>query len=70
VGAGAERQPLDGVQWADWDATGRLLVATTDGRLQVRAEPFGTDDTTWEIDVTDDRPSFFEPPSEARRWVP
>jgi hypothetical protein len=24
---------LEGIQWADWGAAGRLLVATTDGRL-------------------------------------
>ncbi|HMB69235.1 MAG TPA: hypothetical protein VKU85_07975 [bacterium] len=27
---------LDDVQWADWDREGRLLVATRDGRLQIR----------------------------------
>lgn len=31
---------LPDAQWADWDARGRLLVATRDGRLQVR-EPDG-----------------------------
>jgi hypothetical protein len=34
--AGAEEEKLDGVQWADWDAGGRLLVATRAGELQVR----------------------------------
>lgn len=29
-------EALEAVQWADCDAGGRLLVATTDGRLQVR----------------------------------
>lgn len=28
---------LDGVQWADWDRHGNLLVATWDGELQIRA---------------------------------
>jgi len=27
---------LEDVQWADWDADGRLLVATRAGRLEVR----------------------------------
>jgi hypothetical protein len=27
---------LEGIEWADWDAAGRLLVATTDGWLQAR----------------------------------
>ena len=26
-------ETLEGVQWADWDGSGRTLVATTDGRL-------------------------------------
>ncbi|MEZ5207536.1 MAG: hypothetical protein R2690_11285 [Acidimicrobiales bacterium] len=34
--AGDDRIVLDDVQWADWAADGRLLVATTDGRLQIR----------------------------------
>ena len=29
-------EPLADVQWADWSRDGRLLVATTDGRLQAR----------------------------------
>jgi hypothetical protein len=28
---------LDGVVWADWDARGRLLVATEEGRLEIRS---------------------------------
>src|SRR5205823_4481821 len=27
---------LEDVQWAEWDADGRLLVATREGRLEVR----------------------------------
>jgi hypothetical protein len=34
--AGAEEEKLQGVQWADWAADGRLLVATRAGELQVR----------------------------------
>ena len=30
------RGHLEDVQWAEWDASGRLLVATDDGRLQIR----------------------------------
>jgi hypothetical protein len=33
---GAEEETLDGVQWADWAADGRLLVATRAGELQIR----------------------------------
>jgi len=32
---GDESRRLEHVQWADWDGTGRLLVATTTGRLTV-----------------------------------
>ena len=32
----SRRVPLDGVQWADWDPAGRLLVATVEGRLEIR----------------------------------
>jgi hypothetical protein len=60
---------LERVQWADWDRTGRLLVATTNGKLQVREEPFGEAGTVWSIDLSGDRPTPAEPPSIARRWV-
>jgi hypothetical protein len=31
-----ELEPLDDLQWADWDREGRLLVATRCGKLQIR----------------------------------
>ena len=70
IEANGGRSVLEAVQWADWDRAGRLLVATTNGRLQVRDAPFRPGNVTWELDVTGDRPVFFEPPAEARRWVP
>ena len=60
---------LQHVQWADWDGMGRLLVATTTGRLQVREEPWDETSTTWSADLSDDRPAPAEPPSIARRWI-
>lgn len=33
---GEQVSALDEAQWADWDADGRLLVATRDARLQIR----------------------------------
>ncbi len=39
---------LDGVQWAEWSNDGRLIVATNDGRLQIRVGG----DVTWELDVS------------------
>jgi hypothetical protein len=43
-----EARVLEGIQWADWDAEGRLLVVTDGGRLQIR----GADGTSvgWETD--------------------
>ena len=60
---------LERVQWADWDQAGRLLVATTTGRLEVRREPWAVTDTAWSVDLGDDRPEPAEPPSIARRWI-
>ncbi|HEV8585181.1 MAG TPA: hypothetical protein VGT02_09455 [Methylomirabilota bacterium] len=66
VETGPERW-LEGVQWADWDADGRLLVATEDGRLQIRD---GGDDATvlWEHDLAALTPVPAAPPDEARQW--
>jgi hypothetical protein len=63
------RQPLDDVQWADWDRSGCLLVATTSGRLEVRNAPWDATGAAWTVDLGDDRPEPAEPPSIARRWV-
>jgi hypothetical protein len=59
---------LQDVQWADWDARGRLLVATTDGRLQVRSGAGAGSTLAWEIDLSADEPDPRPPPDEARRW--
>lgn len=63
---GRERR-LEGVQWADWDAEGRLLVATADGRLQIRD---GSDAAIvlWQYDLAGLVPDPTPPPDEARRW--
>jgi hypothetical protein len=58
-----ERQRLDHVQWADWDDRGRLLVATAEGRLQIR----GADGTVeWEADEAAFAPHPVQTPSERR----
>ena len=69
VDDGVER-PLHAVQWADWDAAGRLLVATTDGRLEVRDAPWTPTGATWAVDLARDVPTPLAPPAVARRWVP
>jgi len=58
-------QPLNHVQWADWDREGHLLVATRSGKLQ-----------TWELDRAGSQPLFeadltlFEPdPAPAPAWA-
>jgi hypothetical protein len=59
---------LPDVQWADWSADGRLLVATTDGRLQVRAGDPRELDVVWEADLTPFEPDPQPPPREAAQW--
>jgi len=59
---------LSGVQWADWHADGRLLVATMDGRLQVRDGPADDATVSFELDLSGARPRPSPPPPEARRW--
>jgi len=61
---------LDGVQWADWDGRGRLLVATDDGRLQIRsvASTSGPGIVEWEADENALAPDPTPPPPEAAVW--
>jgi len=66
TGTGDER-PLDGVQWADWSADGRLLVATTDGRLQIR-ERAGRAVVLPEVDLAATAPDPQRSPPLARAW--
>ena len=60
--------PLDGVQWADWDSDGRLLVATRDGKLQVRDCSCSDLPVRWEVDLADMTPTPSPPPEEAHQW--
>jgi len=65
---GVDLKTLDDLQWADWDATGRLLVATRDGRLQIR-ELTGPDaDVVFEADLKAFTPEPTPAPAEARSW--
>jgi len=63
--SGPDARHLEDVQWADWDARGRLLVATLDGRLQIR-DVDGS--VVWEADEADLTPDPAPPPAEARVW--
>lgn len=64
---GGDAAVLEGVQWADWDANGRLLVATWDGRLQIRETADG-DSIVWEADESAFEPDPAPPPAEASNW--
>jgi len=65
---GSRSAPLPGVQWADWSTTGRLLVATDAGSLQVREAPFDVASIVWACDLAALRPAPSRPPSEAVHW--
>ena len=64
--AGDDARHLEDVQWADWDAQGRLLVATLDGRLQIR--DVDAESVTWEVDEAALTPDPAPPPADARVW--
>jgi hypothetical protein len=61
------RTVLDGVQWADWDAEGRLLAVTEDGRLQIR-EGAHEGSVVWEAHEGSNEPDPAPPPEEASAW--
>lgn len=66
LASGDERHVLEGVQWADRTADGRLLVATEDDRLRILdgagAEPL------MEVELGPPVPEPVEPPAQARSW--
>jgi len=65
---GEQLTALADAQWADWDAEGRLLVATRDGRLQIRElTPRGTRVLS-EANPGAESPRPAAPPPEALRW--
>jgi hypothetical protein len=60
--------PLADAQWAEWAADGSLLVATHDGRLQIR-EYSGHDlSIRFEVDLAALTPAPSPPPPQAHRW--
>ena len=68
LGSSADREILNGVQWADWDRTGRLLPATRSGKLQVRDLEGDRPVTVFEEDLSVLQPNPVPTPPEARRW--
>ncbi|HEX5828887.1 MAG TPA: hypothetical protein VFY23_15290 [Candidatus Limnocylindrales bacterium] len=66
-GPGAAERPLNGLQWADWAADGRLLVATTSGELQVREDPHDAR-PSWTADLAAMTPDPRPAPPWASGW--
>jgi hypothetical protein len=65
---GAGAPDLSGVDWADWDRSGRL-VFLRDGRVWAAGISGGAiDQPTQLIDLTNDRPVTAESPASARTW--
>jgi hypothetical protein len=59
---------LDGVQWADWDAGGRLLVATDSGSLEVRHRTADGFDVVFTENLAALSPDPQPAPVWAREW--
>lgn len=59
---------LDGVQWADWDRSGRLLVATRSGTIEVRTVDGGGSDIVWSHDLSGFAPDPQPAPPWASEW--
>jgi hypothetical protein len=65
---GDEVTTLEDVQWAEWDADGRLLVATGEGRLEVRGGARPAQATPAHADLAALAPAPVAPPPEAAQW--
>jgi hypothetical protein len=63
-----EIQPLDHLQWADWDREGHLLVATRSGKLQVWNLDVGGSEVLFEEDLSLSEPNPSPAPAWAQRW--
>ena len=61
-------QPLDYVQWADWDREGRLLVATRSGKLQILELEGDGSRVLFEEDLSLAEPHPVPAPAWAERW--
>ncbi|MBZ5578708.1 MAG: hypothetical protein LAP40_19270 [Acidobacteriia bacterium] len=60
--------PMPEVVWADWDHQGRLLVATSEGRLEVHERHGSKRTRVWSEDLTDRTPDPQPAPEWASRW--
>ena len=65
---GGEVTPLADVAWADWDAAGRLLIATLDGWLRIAAVTPDAVEAESCHDLSELHPEPALAPDWARRW--
>jgi hypothetical protein len=63
-----EIQPLDDLQWADWDRDGQLVAATRSGKLQIRNLDGHRPEVLFEEDLSLYKPDPLPAPAWARRW--
>lgn len=66
--AGGESQPLDDLQWADWDRDGHLLAATRSGKLQIVNLDDDGSEVLFEEDLSLLEPEPAPAPAWAQRW--
>ena len=66
--SGGDLEPLDALQWADWDAEGHMLAATRDGRIQIRRFDGDGIETLFEVDLTRFEPHPVAAPAWAESW--
>lgn len=59
---------LGDVAWADWDAHGRMLIATAGGELRIAEVAADGLETVWRHDVSQLRPEPVSAPEWATRW--
>jgi hypothetical protein len=65
---GDDLEPLDDLQWADWDRDGRLLVATRSGKLQIWRFEGNRTETLFDEDLALLEPQPVPAPAWAERW--
>ncbi len=57
------------MQWADWNFEGKLIVATVEGKLQIRElQDLDNEKVTFEADPAPGKPDPQPAPDWAREW--
>ena len=68
LGVDGRLEPVDDLQWADWDRDGRLLAATRSGKLQIRTIGQEAHEIVFEEDLSVLEPNPIPAPAWAERW--